>query len=106
MHYFCFSFGACGSGFGDAMLLVLGHNSINTFSVAFQGIFQEKVTSRRQAELERSRREREEHIHVILQQRREEREAKRKMLFFLKSEEERLNKLREEEESRKREGKG
>ncbi|XP_057546708.1 eukaryotic translation initiation factor 3 subunit A-like [Amaranthus tricolor] len=68
-----------------------------------KGIFQEKVTSRRQAELERSRREREEHIHVILQQRREEREAKRKMLFFLKSEEERLNKLREEEESRKRE---
>ncbi|CAO2832065.1 unnamed protein product [Amaranthus hypochondriacus] len=66
-------------------------------------IFQEKIVNRRQAELERLRQEREEHIRAILLERRQERETKRKMLFFLKAEEERLNKLREEEEIRKRE---
>ncbi|XP_057538854.1 eukaryotic translation initiation factor 3 subunit A-like [Amaranthus tricolor] len=66
-------------------------------------ILQEKIVNRRQAEFERWRQEREEHIRVILLERKQERETKRKMLFFLKAEEERLNKLREDEEIRKRE---
>ena len=70
----------------------------------FQRILQEKIVNRRQAEFERWRQEREEHIRVILLERKQERETKRKMLFFLKAEEERLNKLREDEEIRKREG--
>ena len=66
--------------------------------------FQERVLSRRQAEYDRMRAERDEHLSQVLQARREEREIKRKMLYYLRTEEERLNKLREEEEARKREG--
>ncbi|GKC04899.1 valine N-monooxygenase 1-like protein, partial [Tanacetum coccineum] len=66
--------------------------------------FQETVLSRRQAEYERMRAEREERLSQVLQAQRDEREIKRKMLYYLRTEEERLNKLREEE-AHKREGK-
>ncbi|KAL7614428.1 hypothetical protein Lser_V15G07327 [Lactuca serriola] len=64
---------------------------------------EEKVVSRRKAEYDRMRAEREERLGQILKARKEERDLKRKMLFYLKTEKERLNKLREEEEARKRE---
>ncbi|GAB4841470.1 Eukaryotic translation initiation factor 3 subunit A [Ancistrocladus abbreviatus] len=66
-------------------------------------MFQERVMSRRQAEFDRLRQEREERLMQIFQARKQERETKRKMIFFLRSEEEKLNKLREEEEARKHE---
>ncbi|KAF7804556.1 Eukaryotic translation initiation factor 3 subunit A [Senna tora] len=66
-------------------------------------IYQEKVVSRRQAEFNRLRREREERISRILQSRRQEREKMRKLKFYLRLEEERQQKLHEEEEARKRE---
>ena len=65
---------------------------------------EEKVVSRRKAEYDRMRAEREERLGQILKARKEERDLKRKMLFYLKTEKERLDKLREEEEARKREG--
>lgn len=68
-------------------------------------MFQERVVSRRQAEYNRLRAEREERLSQILRARREERDIKRKMLYFLRTEEERLTRLREEEEARKRQGK-
>ncbi|KAL7591610.1 hypothetical protein Lser_V15G33844 [Lactuca serriola] len=64
---------------------------------------EEKVVSRRKAEYDRMRAEREERLGQILKARKEERDLKRKMLFYLKTEKERLDKLREEEEARKRE---
>ncbi|KAF5746717.1 eukaryotic translation initiation factor 3 subunit A [Tripterygium wilfordii] len=66
-------------------------------------IFEEKVISRRQAEFDRLRMEREERINQIIQARRQEREAMRKKIFFVRTEEERLKRLREEEEARKHE---
>lgn len=68
-------------------------------------IFQERVISSRQAEFDRRREEREEHISQMIQARKEDREAKRKKIFYVRSEEERLRKIQEEEEARKREGK-
>ncbi|KAI3754987.1 hypothetical protein L1987_54779 [Smallanthus sonchifolius] len=64
--------------------------------------FQERVVSRRQAEYNRMRSEREERLSQVLKARKEERDIKRKMLYFLRTEEERLTRLREEEEVRKR----
>ncbi|KAF5739893.1 eukaryotic translation initiation factor 3 subunit A [Tripterygium wilfordii] len=64
-------------------------------------IFEERVISRRQAEFDQRRVEREERINQILQARKQEREAMRKRIFFVRTEEERLKKLREEEEARK-----
>ncbi|PIN18403.1 Translation initiation factor 3, subunit a (eIF-3a) [Handroanthus impetiginosus] len=66
-------------------------------------IFQDRVLSRRRAEYDRLKEEREERINQIIQSRKQEREAKRKMIYFLRSEEERQKKLREEEEARKHE---
>lgn len=66
--------------------------------------FEERVVSRRRAEHDRMKFEREERLSQILKARKEERDIKRKMLYYLKTEEERLNRLREEEEARKREG--
>lgn len=60
--------------------------------------------SRRQAEFDRLRVEREERINQFIQARKQEREAQRKKIFYVRSEEERLRKLHEEEEARKREG--
>ncbi|GAV87136.1 PCI domain-containing protein [Cephalotus follicularis] len=65
--------------------------------------FQERVISRRQAEFDRLRAEREERISQIILARKQEREANRKKIFFVRSEEERLKKVQEEEEARKRE---
>lgn len=73
--------------------------------VLVQEIYQEKVVSRRQAEFNRLRREREERISRILQSRKQEREKMRKLKFYLRLEEERQQKLLEEEEARKLEGK-
>lgn len=67
-------------------------------------IFQERVMSRRQAEFDRRRVEREEQINQLIQARKQEREALRKKIFYVRSEEERQRKLREEEEACKREG--
>ncbi|EXC11331.1 Eukaryotic translation initiation factor 3 subunit A [Morus notabilis] len=64
-------------------------------------IFQERVMSRRQAEFDRRRVEREEQINQLIQARKQEREALRKKIFYVRSEEERQRKLREEEEARK-----
>ncbi|KAJ4982275.1 hypothetical protein NE237_033112 [Protea cynaroides] len=66
-------------------------------------IFQEKIVSRREAELNKLKREREERIRQLLQARQQERETKRKLIFYLTSEEERLKKLEEEEAAYKRE---
>ncbi|XP_022719484.1 eukaryotic translation initiation factor 3 subunit A-like isoform X2 [Durio zibethinus] len=66
-------------------------------------IFQERVMSRRQAEFDQRRVEREERIKQIILARKQEREIKRKKIFYVRSEEERIRKLREEEEARKRE---
>lgn len=60
--------------------------------------------SRRQAEFDRRRVEREEQINQLIQARKQEREALRKKIFYVRSEEERQRKLREEEEACKREG--
>ena len=62
------------------------------------------MKSRREAEFNQRKAEREERINQIIQARKQEREALRKKIFFVRSEEERLNKLREEEEARKLEG--
>lgn len=69
-----------------------------------QNIFQERVISRRQAEFDQRRVEREERVKQIIQARKQERDLKRKKIFYLRSEEERIRKLREEEEARKLEG--
>ncbi|KAI9382965.1 hypothetical protein POPTR_013G011900v4 [Populus trichocarpa] len=66
-------------------------------------IFEERVKSRREAEFNQRRADREERINQIIQARKQEREALRKKIFFVRSEEERLKKLREEEEARKHE---
>ncbi|XP_042491629.1 eukaryotic translation initiation factor 3 subunit A-like [Macadamia integrifolia] len=66
-------------------------------------IFQEKIVSRREVEINKLKRGREERIKQLLQARKQERETRRKLIFYLRSEEERLNKLHEEEEARKRE---
>ncbi|XVF57550.1 hypothetical protein PTKIN_Ptkin06aG0214800 [Pterospermum kingtungense] len=66
-------------------------------------IFQEKVISRRQAEFDQRRVEREERIKQIIQARKQERDIKRKKIFYVRSEEERIRKLHEEEEARKHE---
>lgn len=55
----------------------------------------------REAEFERQKREKEEH----LQARKQERDVKRKKIYYLKCEEERIRKLQEEEEARKQRGK-
>jgi translation initiation factor 3 subunit A len=72
--------------------------------VLLQIIFEERVKSRREAEFNQRRADREERINQIIQARKQEREALRKKIFFVRSEEERLKKLREEEEARKHEG--
>ncbi|KAG5244749.1 eukaryotic translation initiation factor [Salix suchowensis] len=64
-------------------------------------IFEERVQSRREAEFNQRRAEREERINQIIQVRKQEREALRKKIFFVRSEEEILKRLREEEEARK-----
>ncbi|TYI16249.1 hypothetical protein ES332_A08G242600v1 [Gossypium tomentosum] len=66
-------------------------------------IFQESVISRRQAEFDQRRVEREERIKQIIQARKQERDIKRKKIFYVRSEEERIKKMRKEEEARKRE---
>ncbi|GMN43979.1 hypothetical protein TIFTF001_013182 [Ficus carica] len=66
-------------------------------------IFQERVMSRRQAEFDRRRAEREEQISQMIQARKQEIEALRKKIFYVRTEEERLRKLHEEEEAHKRE---
>lgn len=67
----------------------------------FQEIFQNRVIRLREAEFERQRREKEEH----LQARKQERDVKRKRIYYSKCEEERIRKLQEEEEARKQRGK-
>lgn len=69
-----------------------------------QKVFQERVVSRREAEFNKLKKEREDRIKQLLQTRKQERETRRKLIFHLRSEEERLNKLHEEEEARKHEG--
>ncbi|TYJ23943.1 hypothetical protein E1A91_A08G227200v1 [Gossypium mustelinum] len=66
-------------------------------------IFQESVISRRQAEFDQRRVEREERIKQIIQARKQERDIKRKKIFYVRSEEERIKKMRKDEEARKRE---
>ncbi|XP_043699412.1 eukaryotic translation initiation factor 3 subunit A-like [Telopea speciosissima] len=66
-------------------------------------VFQERIVSRREAEFNKLKREREERIRQLLQARKQEKETKRKFLLHLKSEEERLKKLEEEEAARKHE---
>lgn len=70
----------------------------------FQRVFKDKVISRRQAEYEQLRKEREEGITQILKAKKQERETRRKIIFYLRSEEEKADRIREEEEGRKREG--
>ena len=62
------------------------------------------MISRRQAEFDRIRTEREERISQIIRARKQERDIKRKKMYYLTSEEERIRKLQEEEEARKLEG--
>lgn len=62
------------------------------------------MISRRQAEFDRIRAEKEERISQVIQARKQEREIKRKQLYYLKCEEDRITKLQKEEEDRKREG--
>lgn len=62
------------------------------------------MISRRQAEFDRIRTEREERISQIIRARKQERDIKRKQMYYLTSEEERIRKLQEEEEARKLEG--
>ncbi|KAE8678116.1 Eukaryotic translation initiation factor 3 subunit A [Hibiscus syriacus] len=64
-------------------------------------IFQERVISRRQAEFDQRKVEREERIKQIIQARKQERDIKREKIFYVRSEEQRIRKLREEEEARK-----
>ncbi|KAH7542989.1 eukaryotic translation initiation factor 3 subunit A [Ziziphus jujuba] len=66
-------------------------------------IFQERVMSRRQAEFDKRRQEREEQISQMIQARKLDREAKRKKIFYVRSEEEKHRKRQEEEEARKHE---
>ncbi|CAH8352105.1 unnamed protein product [Eruca vesicaria subsp. sativa] len=63
-------------------------------------IFQKRVIRLREAELERQKREKEEHLAQVKQ----ERDVKRKQIYYLKCEEERIRKLNEEEEARKQRG--
>ncbi|RID72796.1 hypothetical protein BRARA_C04673 [Brassica rapa] len=60
-------------------------------------IFQNRVIRLQEAEFERQKREKEEH----LQARKQERYVKRKRIYYSKCEEERIRKLQEEEEARK-----
>ncbi|KAL5981079.1 hypothetical protein ACLOJK_028999 [Asimina triloba] len=62
-----------------------------------------RITSRREEEYNRLKKEREDRIRQLIAMRKQEMDKKRKLLFYIKSEEERLTKLREEEEARKRE---
>ncbi|XVE89595.1 hypothetical protein DITRI_Ditri20bG0008600 [Diplodiscus trichospermus] len=64
-------------------------------------VFQERVISRRQAEFDQRRLEKEDRIKQIIKARKQERDIKRKKIFYVRSEEERIRKLREEEEARK-----
>ncbi|KAI4300137.1 hypothetical protein L6164_033548 [Bauhinia variegata] len=64
-------------------------------------VYQEMVVSKRQAEFNRLRREREERISKILHSRSQEREKLRKLKYYLNLEEERQQRLREEEEARR-----
>ncbi|KAE8725523.1 Eukaryotic translation initiation factor 3 subunit A [Hibiscus syriacus] len=66
-------------------------------------IFQERVISRRQAEFDQRKVEREERIKQIIQAQKQERDLKRKKIFYVRSEEERIRKQLEEEETRKHE---
>jgi translation initiation factor 3 subunit A len=66
-------------------------------------IFQAEVISRRQAEFDRIRAEKEERISQIIRARKQERDIKRKQIYYLTCEEERIAKLQAEEEARKRE---
>ncbi|KAL8151958.1 hypothetical protein V2J09_021766 [Rumex salicifolius] len=68
-----------------------------------KNVFEQGVLSRRHAEYERLRQDREERISQVLQERKQERLIKRKMIFYLRTEEERVNRIQEEEEARKRE---
>ncbi|KAG2312270.1 hypothetical protein Bca52824_023827 [Brassica carinata] len=67
----------------------------------FKETFQGEVISRRQAEFDRIRTEREERISQIIRARKQERDIKRKQMYYLTIEEERIRKLQEEEEARK-----
>ncbi|KAL8139989.1 hypothetical protein V2J09_006010 [Rumex salicifolius] len=68
-----------------------------------KNVFEQGVLSRRHAEYERLRQDREERISQVVQERKQERLVKRKTIFYLRSEEERINRIQEEEEARKRE---
>nr|CAD1832102.1 unnamed protein product [Ananas comosus var. bracteatus] len=68
-----------------------------------KNILQEGIASRREAEFNRLKKEREDRINQLIAMRKQEREKKRKLLYFIKSENERLTKLHEEEERRKHE---
>ncbi|CAF2027163.1 unnamed protein product [Brassica napus] len=63
-------------------------------------IFQNRVIRLREAEFERQKSLKEEH----LQARKQERDVKRKRIYYSKCEEERIRKLQEEEEARKQRG--
>ncbi|KAL0730747.1 hypothetical protein Bca4012_026841 [Brassica carinata] len=63
--------------------------------------FQGEVISRRQAEFDRIRTEREDRISQIIRARKQARDIKRKQMYYLTIEEERIRKLQEEEEARK-----
>ncbi|KAG2295430.1 hypothetical protein Bca4012_003160 [Brassica carinata] len=69
----------------------------------FKETFQGEVISRRQAEFDKIRTEREERISQMIRARKQERDIKRKQLYYLTTEEERIRKLQEEEEAHKRE---
>lgn len=62
------------------------------------------MISRRQAEFDRIRTEREERISQIIQARKQARDIKRRQIYYMNCEEERITKLQEEEEARKQEG--
>lgn len=78
--------------------------TVEYFGLFLQNILQEGIASRREAEFNRLKKEREDRISQLIAMRKQEREKKRKLLYFIKSENERLTKLREEEERRKHEG--
>lgn len=78
--------------------------TVEYFGLFLQNILQEGIASRREAEFNRLKKEREDQINQLIAMRKQEREKKRKLLYFIKSENERLTKLHEEEERRKYEG--
>ncbi|KAJ8533950.1 hypothetical protein K7X08_007274 [Anisodus acutangulus] len=66
-------------------------------------IFQERVVSRREAEFNSLKQERQERINQIIQTRKQDRDTRRKLIYFLRTQEEQQKRLQEEEAARKRE---